>query len=88
MIARNQREAMRQVIVRGAAYRLTWVQTRQVPRLSIVLFGGEFWRPAVNLGFLVEEAMIGAGDAASICGRREGADAVAVLHDFYHGTPP
>lgn len=67
---------------------LTLVQTRKVPRIPIVLFGGEFWRRAVNFDFLVEEGMIDAADAALFTVVEKAEDAVAVLHDFYQGTPP
>lgn len=67
---------------------LTLVQTRKVPRIPIVLFGGEFWRRAVNFDFLIEEGMIGAADAALFTVVEKAEEAVAVLHDFYQGTPP
>ena len=37
---------------------LTLVQTGKMARIPIVLFGGEFWRHAVNFNFLIEEGMI------------------------------
>ena len=73
---------------RGAFAVLTLVRTRRVPRIPIVLFGGEYWRRAVNSCFLVEEGMIGGADAALFALVERAEEAVAILHDFYQGTPP
>lgn len=67
---------------------LTLVQTHKMPRIPIVLFGGEFWRRAVNFDFLVEEGMIAAADAALFTVVEKAEEAIAVLQDFYQGTPP
>lgn len=73
---------------RGAFAVLTLVRTRRVPRIPIVLFGGKYWRRAVNSCFLVEEGMIGDADAALFALVERAEEAVAVLHDLYQGTPP
>lgn len=57
-------------------------------RIPIVLFGGEFWRHAVNFNFLIEEGMISAADTALFTVVEKAEEAVAVLHGFYQGTPP
>lgn len=67
---------------------LTLVQTGKMARIPIVLFGGEFWRHAVNFDFLIEEGMISAADTALFTVVEKAEEAVAVLHDFYQGTPP
>ncbi|MBV6271898.1 TIGR00730 family Rossman fold protein [Alcaligenaceae bacterium CGII-47] len=67
---------------------LTLVQTQKMPRIPIVLLGGEFWRRVVDFDFLIEEGMISAADAELFTVVEKAEEAVAILHDFYQGTPP
>jgi uncharacterized protein (TIGR00730 family) len=67
---------------------LTLVQTRKVNRIPIVLFGSKFWRQALNFTFLIDEGMISADDAELFTIVDKAEEAVAVLHEFYGGTPP
>ncbi|WP_082666326.1 LOG family protein [Aureimonas sp. AU4] len=41
---------------------LTLIQTGRMARIPVVLFGGDFWRRAVDFGFLAEEGTIAPGD--------------------------
>ncbi|MDE2248363.1 MAG: LOG family protein, partial [Xanthomonadaceae bacterium] len=67
---------------------LTLVQTGKVARIPIVLFGRAFWQRAVDFDFLVEEGLVSAEDIALFSIVETAEEAIAVLHDFYHGMPP
>lgn len=67
---------------------LTLVQTRKMARIPIILVGNQFWRQAMNFEFLVEQGMIHAADAALITRVETADEAVAILQEFYQGTPP
>lgn len=67
---------------------LTLVQTGKMPRIPVVLFGGEFWRRVVDFDFLVAEGMIGAADAGLFTVAETAEEIIAVLEDFYREQPP
>jgi len=67
---------------------LTLIQTGKIERIPVVLVGSEFWRRAVDFDFLVAEGMIDESERRLFSIVNTAEDAVAVLLDFYHGTPP
>lgn len=67
---------------------LTLVQTGKMARIPIVLVGSEFWRRVVDFDLLVEEGFIGPQDKQLFTCVDVAEDIVAVLEEFYQGTPP
>jgi uncharacterized protein (TIGR00730 family) len=67
---------------------LTLVQTGKIARMPIVLFGSQFWLRVVDFDFLLEQGLISAADAALFSIVDTAEDAIAQLHDFYHGQAP
>jgi uncharacterized protein (TIGR00730 family) len=41
---------------------LTLIQTGRMERVPVILFGGEFWKNAINLDYLAEQGTISPGD--------------------------
>lgn len=67
---------------------LTLVQTGKMAHIPIVLVGGEFWRRAVDFGYLVDEGFISTEDARLFNRVDTAEEIVAVLEGFYGGKPP
>lgn len=67
---------------------LTLVQTKKLEPIPVVLVGSAFWRRAVDFAFLVEQGMISESDVSLFSIVDTADEAVALLHDFYHGAPP
>jgi uncharacterized protein (TIGR00730 family) len=67
---------------------LTLIQTGKMQPVPVVLFGAEFWQRAVDFDFLIAEGVIAADDRNLFTFVETAEQAVAVLHDFYHGKPP
>ena len=66
---------------------LTLVQTGKMAPIPIVLVGTEFWRRAVDFGFLVAEGMIDPADLDLFTVVDTAAEAVSALEEFYGGAP-
>lgn len=67
---------------------LTLVQAGKVRRVPIVLVGTEFWRRAVDFGFLIEEGFINAEDVQLFTVVDKAEDIVSVIQKFYGGKLP
>ncbi|MCF6317345.1 MAG: TIGR00730 family Rossman fold protein [Marinosulfonomonas sp.] len=67
---------------------LTLIQTGKMDRIPIVLFGTTFWQQAVNFDFLIQQGMIAPEDRDLFTMVETAEQAIEVLQDFYHGSPP
>ena len=67
---------------------LTLIQTGKMGRIPIVLFGTTFWQQAVDFDFLIQEGMIAPEDRELFTMVETAEQAIDVLQDFYHGSPP
>ena len=67
---------------------LTLMQTGRVASMPVVLVGERFWRRAIDFQFLMDEGMIGQQDLALFTIVDSADEAIRVLGEFYHGTPP
>ncbi len=62
---------------------LTLVQTRKIQRIPIVLVGRDYWRRAIDFGFLVEEGFIEADELNLFEVVDSGEEAARLIRDFY-----
>jgi hypothetical protein len=62
---------------------LTLVQTQKIPPIPIVLVGRDYWRRAIDFGFLVEEGFIAEDELELFDIVDTGEEAAGVIRDFY-----
>jgi predicted Rossmann-fold nucleotide-binding protein len=68
---------------------LTLVQTRKIKPLPIVLVGEEYWRRAIDIGFLADEGVIDAEDRELFWFAETANEIWSSIQDWYDacGTP-